>query len=376
MIYEPDAAQTRFARWNGSTVEIVEELRTATSRTIPYSPRNSLVVNGIVRFPSKPLQYSCARDLVEEVRAFIHKYVDLEDGFERIAAYYVLLSWIYDAFNELPYLRVRGDPGTGKTRFLTVIGSICYKAMLVSGASSVAPVFRMLDSFRGTLVIDESDFRMSDEKAEFVKILNNGNGRGFPVLRCEPSGSSREFSPRAYSVYGPKIIATRGAFEDRALETRCLTHDTKSVGLRHDIPFNLPNSFPGEALELRNKLLMYRFHELNLPRDLSSRVDRKIEPRLNQVFAPLLCLIEDPEVLSTLREMLGTYNQLNAADRGLDVEGAVLETIRALAAPGRRSPTIREITAAFVSNHGSVHPRTSPRAIGHIVRRKLGIRTA
>jgi ATP-dependent DNA ligase len=41
----------------------------------------------------------------------------------------------------------------------------------------------MLDSFHGTLIVDEGDFRFSDEKAEVVKILNNGNVKGFPVLR-------------------------------------------------------------------------------------------------------------------------------------------------------------------------------------------------
>ena len=59
---------------------------------------------------------------------------------------------------------------------------------------------------RGTLIVDEGDFRFSDEKAELVKILSNGNGRGFPVLRSE-SVSGKEFSPRAYSVFGPKLIA-------------------------------------------------------------------------------------------------------------------------------------------------------------------------
>jgi len=28
----------------------------------------------------------------------------------------VLFSWIYDDFNELPYLSVIGDPGSGKTQ--------------------------------------------------------------------------------------------------------------------------------------------------------------------------------------------------------------------------------------------------------------------
>lgn len=49
--------------------------------------------------------------------------------------------------------------------------------------------------FRGTLGLDESGFRFSDEKAELTKILNNGNARGFPVLRTELVGR-QEFDPR------------------------------------------------------------------------------------------------------------------------------------------------------------------------------------
>ncbi len=60
---------------------------------------------------------------------------------------------------------------------------------------------------RGTLIVDEGDFRFSDEKAELVKILNNGNARGFPVLRTE-SVRGKEFDPRAYTVFGPKLIRT------------------------------------------------------------------------------------------------------------------------------------------------------------------------
>ena len=89
--------------------------------------------------------------------------MDVSPSFEKIATHYVLLSWVYDAFQELPYLRVRGDFGSGKTRALLTIGSLCYKPMFASGASTVSPLFRILDAFRGTLVMDESDFRFSDE---------------------------------------------------------------------------------------------------------------------------------------------------------------------------------------------------------------------
>jgi tRNA A37 threonylcarbamoyladenosine biosynthesis protein TsaE len=72
--------------------------------------------------------------------------------FENVATHYVLLTWLYDAFNELPYLRLRGDYGSGKTRALLTIGSLCYKAFFASGASTVSPTFHTLDAFRGTLM--------------------------------------------------------------------------------------------------------------------------------------------------------------------------------------------------------------------------------
>jgi hypothetical protein len=114
-------------------------------------------------------------------------------------------------------------------------GSLCYKPIFASGTSTVSLLFRILDAVRGTLIVDEGDFRFSDEKAEIVKILNNGDGRGFPVLRSE-SISGREFSPRAYTVFGPKLVATGGYFQDRALESRCLTEETGGRKPPDDIP--------------------------------------------------------------------------------------------------------------------------------------------
>ena len=213
---------------------------------MPYSPGNNLLRNEVVLFPLEAAEYESEQKLVEEIQSFIHCYVDVSPLFEQIASYYVLFSWVYDAFNELPYLRLRGDAGSGKTRFLLTVGSLCYKPIFASGVSTVSPLFRILDSMRGTLIVDEGDFRFSDEKAELVKILNNGNGSGFPVLRSE-SVSGREFSPKAYSVFGPKLIATRGYFQDRALESRCLTEEMGGRKLREDVPINLGNEYVAEA---------------------------------------------------------------------------------------------------------------------------------
>ena len=129
--------------------------------------------------------------------------MDFDEAFENVATHHVLLSWLYDAFNELPYLRLRGDYGSGKTRALLTIGSLCYKGFFASGASTVSPIFHTLDAFRGTLIFDEADFRFSDERAETVKILNNGNVSGLPVLRTMMN-RQREFNRRRSRCSAPR----------------------------------------------------------------------------------------------------------------------------------------------------------------------------
>lgn len=175
MVHDAEAKKTRFVLWQDGKWEFRDGVDISpVRRLVPYSAYNNLIRNDVVLFAIEPEEYESEAALLAEIQAFIHRYVDVSPLFEQIASYYVLFSWVFDGFNELPYLRVRGDPGSGKTRFLLTVGSLCYKPIFASGASTVSPIFRILEAFRGTLVIDESDFRMSDEKAELVKILNNG----------------------------------------------------------------------------------------------------------------------------------------------------------------------------------------------------------
>ena len=162
------------------------------------------------------------------------------------------------AFNELPYLRLRGDYGTGKTRGLLAIGSLCYRPFFASGASTVSPIFHTLDRLGGTLILDEADFRFSDATSEVVKILNNGNVKGMPVLRTMQN-RDKEFNPRAFRVFGPKIIAMRGSYDDPALESRFLTEDMGLRPMRADIPISQPTALRAEALRFATAFFISAF---------------------------------------------------------------------------------------------------------------------
>ena len=375
-VYRPHEDRTAFVVWKDGAWRFEGSVpMDDQTRLIPYSPHNNLLTNEVVLLPSEPEEYESEERLVAEIQSFIHRYVDVSPLFEKISSYYVLFSWVYDAFNELPYLRLRGDPGSGKTRFLLTVGSLCHKPIFASGASTVSPLFRILDAFRGTLIIDEGDFRLSDERAEIVKILNNGNARGFPVLRTEVSGK-REFNPTAYAVFGPKFVATRGYFEDRALESRCLTEEMGDRRLRDDIPINLSSSYKEEALHLRNQLLLFRFRNLHRRHVGEGLVDRTIEPRLNQIFVPLLSIIEDPKAREDLQELARRYHREIISDRGMDMEAQILEVIRDLLASQESTLSMKDITSWFVDRHGEDYERkVTPKWIGSIIRKKLRLKT-
>jgi len=377
LVFQLEARKTLFAIYSAGRWTLQPQLEIEKGvRFVPFSPDNNLIKNEVVLLPTEPRIYGTEEQLVAEVQQFIHRYVDLSPTFEKVAAYYVILSWQYDAFNELPYLRLRGDYGSGKTRALLTIGSLCYKGFFASGASTVSPLFHTLDAFRGTLVFDEADFRFSDERAEIVKILNNGNVRGLPVLRTMMN-RQREFNPQAFQVFGPKIVATRGSYDDKALESRFITEEMGTRPLRTDIPINLPNTFKDEARELRNKLLLYRFHRRHEVKLDESLVDPRLEPRLNQILLPLLSVVADEGLRAQLRSMALNMQMGLIAERWLLVEAQVLEILAELITTSSRPVVpVADITVGLIDRYGAEYERAiTNRWIGSILRKKLNLQT-
>ncbi|MCG3134362.1 MAG: hypothetical protein HMLKMBBP_01668 [Planctomycetes bacterium] len=376
MVYSRDPARTGFVIAKGGEHRAVVDHRLSDGRTLaPYSPQNNLLTHDVVLFPSGPEDYGSKTELLAAVQRFIHQYVDLSPLFEVIAAHYVLLSWVHDGFHELPYLRVTGAPGSGKTRFLLTVGGLCYKPIFASGASTVSPLFRILDSIRGTLVLDEADFRFSDEKNDITKILNNGTVRGFPVLRAEQNAATKEYSPHAYHVFGPKIIASRSAFDDRGLESRFISEQLGLKRLRRDVPISLDHRHREESLHLRNQLLLFRLQTLTTT-PAPPEVDRSLEPRLVQSFGPLLAMIDNPRVTSEVMAMLRQHQAQLSADRGLDLDGRILEVIRDLINGTAVPPTMRQIATVFAERHSDeLQRRPTPHWIGWQIRQRLGLLT-
>lgn len=377
LVYDPQRQETSLCLYQAGAATLHRSIRLDSGGLLlPVPATNNLIKHGALLLSERPAPYGSIAILVASIRRYITRYVDLSEAFLGIATYYVLLTWVYDAFNELPYLRLRGDYGCGKTRALLVIGSICYKPFFASGASTVSPIFHTIDTFRGTLLFDEADFRFSDERAELIKVFNNGNVRGFPVLRTAMT-PQKEFNPQAFAVFGPKLVAMRDAFQDPALESRFITEEMGQRTMRQDIPINLPDKQKEEALELRNQLLMYRFDAIGSAAVDSQLADRDLSPRLNQILVPLLSIIDDEAVRNDIRRAARSLDAQLRAERSAMPEAQLLEVLeQAFASTTDERVWVADVTRCFAERFGADYERPiTNRYVGSLLRKRLRIAT-
>lgn len=287
---------TRFAILNRQTkeVKIDNYFIDWKIRYLPIKATTNLVKSKTLLFPSWILDYWYKDLLIAEIKSYIYRYIDIPDSFLEISAHYVLLTYLYEKFSEVWYLRLIWDYGSWKSRFLKVVTSICYNPIMVSWWTSVSAIFRTLDKVSWTLMLDEADFNFTGTQADIMKLLNNGYQKWNPVLRAD----WEKFDVSSYRVYWPKIIWWRYEFSDKATESRCLVNIMKKTD-RKDIPTWLDQEFEIASENLRNKLLKFRYDYFDKVIVRTDSIEW-IEPRLSQIVNPLLSVIDDKETKKTI----------------------------------------------------------------------------
>ena len=289
------------------------------------------ITEHVVSLPTMVEEYGDDNALTEEMRKFIEHYVDLpaEDDLTW-AIYHILTTWIYDKLNTIGYLRFQGDTGVGKSRGLDVIGKLCYKPMMLAGAVTPAPIYRLIHRFRGTVILEEADFRDTTEKSEVVTILNSGIERFRPVIRCSKDNPDNlEVLPS----FGPKVFATRGKFLDPALESRCHNFEMQETD-RDDIPAVVGARFYKAQSRLRNKLLLWRFRNREkINPDLAEEINiGAYEPRVKQLAMPFaIAFWGNDELIELLKGWCEKKQWKNIQDRSEGRSGKVVYAMFKLA---------------------------------------------
>jgi len=262
---------------------------------------------GIV-FPEKPVDYVSFKDLLNRIESFIQEYLQIPEDRVRINSYYVILTWLTEKTNTIPYLQCIGMPGAGKSRFTEVFGSICCKALTLL-TPRANHVYRLLTMFpEATLVVNE-DFgknkTLNESSEDMFRIYCAGwQRKGSIIPRCV--GKDDDMKVGCFNCYGPKIISSYTEMTHTAFASRCIKTFSKKK-TRNDIPLDVGPIFEAKALDLRNRLLDFKLKNFNRP-EYANFIEQTdiglgdIDCRVAQSIKPLLILsIFDPGVTEFMK---------------------------------------------------------------------------
>ena len=285
-----------------------------------------------VILPSGIEDYGSSEELLHLIKLHLAKFIDHEPYVISLMAHYAMMTHVWDAFSAVPYLRLKGQPGTGKSRCLKVMKDLCYRTVDLGAGMSKAALYRSIDNVGGTAIIDEAEFGGADLQAAVFQVLNKGYEKDGIVPLCV-SNKNEDWDTRDFRVGGPKILANRHDFGDSALETRCLTIDTVFKKLSEHIQAEFPRNFEEEGNRIRGQLLEWRFDTLR-SLDKSETALRHLDGRARQLALPIYAVSPDPEFR---REFIERMEARSESLREDDPARIVLKAVSSIATQTNRS---------------------------------------
>lgn len=248
-----------------------------------------------------------AAKLFSEIRNFLEKYFYFEnDVISKVLSCYVMLTWINDRLDLIPYLHIRGTRGTGKSRLAEILSELCYMTTFSTGKIDE----RLIKAFENhaTLIFEELDLyskpssRRNLQERDITKALQAGVRKEGFICRAkrilDPTTKVISFQEEIFSVYGPKIlISTDPIKSDLALESRCieiylLPVDLSTVSKKGILLFSTENE-KQDAKAIIEKLAIWRSQVGESPIALSYEiVDYRLSAKMNALLAPLFSLME------------------------------------------------------------------------------------
>ena len=220
--------------------------------------------------------------LLSEISATLRRFIVCQQETADACALWVAMTWFMDVVQIAPMAVITApEKRCGKSQLLSLLGKLSYRPLTASNISPAA-LFRAVDAWKPTLLVDEADAFMRDNE-ELRGILNAGHTRDSAyVVRVV----GEELKPQRFNVWGAKALAGIGhladTLMDRAivLELRRKLQNENVERLRHAEPVlfgTLTQKLARFADDYRDALRRAR---PDLPASLNDRAQDNWEPLL------------------------------------------------------------------------------------------------
>ncbi len=149
-------------------------------------------------------------EVLNELRAAFKRHAILPDHADVALTLWAVMTWFIDALRISPLLVIRSpESGCGKSTVKDTVELFVQRPLSADSVSHAA-LFRVVEVYRPTLLMDEVDTWLTDPKDERHGLINSGHKRGGIVLRCV--GDNHEVKP--FSTWCPKVLAFIGKTKD------------------------------------------------------------------------------------------------------------------------------------------------------------------
>jgi putative DNA primase/helicase len=156
-------------------------------------------------------------ELLIEIVGEIRKYVVLPSAAADAVALWILHTHVIDASGIAPILFVTSPaPACGKSTILALVESLSHKAIYAIHASTAA-LFRLIEEYRPTIILDECDTYLS-ENEELRGLIDGGHAPNGKYIRCDGDDNA----PKAFATFCPKALGGIGKVH-AAISSRAIT---------------------------------------------------------------------------------------------------------------------------------------------------------
>ena len=228
-------------------------------------------------------------ELFKEILAEFKKFVDLELKHQILLAASIMLSYVQEKFQTVPYIYLLGDNESGKTHTLKLIAELAYRPLYGVGIPT-ADLFTYLgcDGFTPTIIEDEiQGIEKDNDKAKVWKV---GYKQGVKVPRIRINHNGERFI-EYYDAFSLKFAAGEKLIRVRGLTERFIVVSMIEGSPEKD--YYDEDDFERFA-EIRNKLLLWRIDKLTDP--MFGRLNSPwLKGRMRELYLPLLAVIKETQ---------------------------------------------------------------------------------
>lgn len=174
-------------------------------------------------------------ELLDEIAATVKRFIVCQNETVTAVTLWIAMTWFIDEIQIAPLAVITApEKRCGKSQLLSLINRLVYRPIIASNITPAA-LFRMIDAWHPTLLIDEADTFIGDNE-ELRGLVNCGHTRDTAyVIRTV----GKEHTPKSFFVWGAKALAGIGRLPatimDRAiiLELRRKKAEEQTERLRH-----------------------------------------------------------------------------------------------------------------------------------------------